>query len=544
MLKYLFPFGKTLLTACFFGQLAVPILNACFSSPLKAQNLIIDQVRQAVPVLRENMVRAKQEALLEGKRSLVENAIMRFLVEKDMQIIKPVLEEHVLKEPNHVFDSFRVIEEEVFEDRTMFALTLEGRIFRSRLLATLRQLGLSTIGEQLPAQRVALILDHKGPLSAEITGQQLTNLLKVRLRPYRLRLDSLFLWKGELTAENLGSWLGREKKTSALKPIPLVLSLKSKSDPEKIPSDQQENGGILLEFWNAENPNLIANVAAETVSASEQPDVFIEELMDQLMLVWHPLLRSLNSSRRQEKQVRIHISGLPNPIQEQNFIKHIFLDQTKWKNLSLYALKRDSVVYQVSYTGKKKQILKDISRNLIGTLFKLKALRWENAENLFIVVNWLEKPALLNAYVPVKEVEEFFMQEDEFAKSAPEPELMVPVPSDGADYELPVNTVVYGQIRNRGDSTTFRIDSLNETSELNFTWYRIGETNLRPMITLFNAKQETVKRVQLRGYKRFRFSYIVPSGDSTMFIRISEETGAIEGVTGSFHFFHYLLEGS
>ncbi|SVC10345.1 uncharacterized protein METZ01_LOCUS263199, partial [marine metagenome] len=95
---------RTLLTACFFGQLAVvPLLNACFSSPLKAQNLIIDQVRRAVPVLRENLVRAKQEALLEGKRSLVENAIMRFLDGEDIQIIKPVLEEHVLKEPDLVF---------------------------------------------------------------------------------------------------------------------------------------------------------------------------------------------------------------------------------------------------------------------------------------------------------------------------------------------------------------------------------------------------------------------------------------------------------
>ena len=114
MLKYLFPFRKTVLAACFFGQLAVvPLLYAYFSSPLKAQNLIIDQVRQAVPVLRENMVRAKQEALLEGKRSLVENAIMRFLNQEDIRIIKPVLEEHLLKTPDLVFDSFRVIQEEV-----------------------------------------------------------------------------------------------------------------------------------------------------------------------------------------------------------------------------------------------------------------------------------------------------------------------------------------------------------------------------------------------------------------------------------------------
>ena len=64
---------------------------------LQAQNLIIDQSSQTVEVKRENLDKAKKEALAKGKRKLVENAMARFLDADSMVILKNVLEKRPLK---------------------------------------------------------------------------------------------------------------------------------------------------------------------------------------------------------------------------------------------------------------------------------------------------------------------------------------------------------------------------------------------------------------------------------------------------------------
>ena len=174
----------------------------------------------------------------------------------------------------------------------------------------------------------------------------------------------------------------------------------------------------------------------------------------------------------------------------------------------------------------------------------MNTLRWEDTETLLIDVKWIEKPALLEKYQPVSEVEEFFKQEDNFSVTAPEPELMVPLQNFKTKYHLPVKKVVYDQIRNRGDSTTFHMDSLMESQIMKFRWFRIGKTNLWPIISILDPNHKLVERHRLRGIKRFSFSYKVPVGESVFYLRISDENGAIEGVGGSFQFFHYLLENN
>jgi hypothetical protein len=156
----------------------------------------------------------------------------------------------------------------------------------------------------------------------------------------------------------------------------------------------------------------------------------------------------------------------------------------------------------------------------------------------------VEKTAFLEAYAPIREVQEYLLQDDAISRSAPEPELSVPLQKSSSSYLLPKKTVVYDKIKNRGESTTFRIESFKPTQVLEFRWFRIGKTNLRPIISLLNDDQEVLERHKLSNIRRFSFNYTVPLGASTIYVRVSDERGSIEGIGGSFQFFHYILESS
>ena len=134
------------------------------------------------------------------------------------------------------------------------------------------------------------------------------------------------------------------------------------------------------------------------------------------------------------------------------------------------------------------------------------------------------------------------MLDDEISRSAPQPELSVPLRKSTSTYVLPQRSVVYDHIKNRGDSTTFRLETLKSSEVLEFQWFRIGKTNLRPIISLLDEKLEVVKSYRLSNIRRFSFNYKVPDGTDTLYLRISDETGFIEGIGGSFQFFHYLLK--
>ena len=138
--------------------------------------------------------------------------------------------------------------------------------------------------------------------------------------------------------------------------------------------------------------------------------------------------------------------------------------------------------------------------------------------------------------------EQYLMLDDEISSSAHQPELSVPLRKSTSTYVLPQRSVVYDHIKNRGDSTTFRLETLKSSEVLGFRWFRIGKTNLRPIISLLDEKHEVVKSYRLSNIRRFSFNYKVPDGTDTLYLRISDETGFIEGIGGSFQFFHYLLK--
>lgn len=510
---------------------------------LQAQNLIVEQTHTAVAVRRENLDQAKQEALSQGKRLLVKRAIERFLDDESMRILAPVLDRHLLESPDLLIDSFRVINEETSDDRTEFTITLEARIFRTRLLTSLRNLGLTTRSEQVPAQKVLLLHDSDTYLSQPVL-KLIRQEMRKRMAPYHVEI--LEMEKPDLphSPSNMQGFLAQTgfSKNLAAGAIPLMLSVKM-TPREGYSETESGVADALLQLWDADDQYVIAEVHAQTMTQSSEPQLWVRQLLDELMLVWHKVMGSLHALNRGESLVKITISGLPGPAQEQQLLKDLFQDNSRWQNLKLYALSRDHVVYQAVFSGKKKLVEQQLRKRL-GPSFQLKNLQWKDTAILTLELEWDEIPVMLERYTQVMEVEEFYAETGSTGDPIPDPELQVPLTIFKSVYELPLGVVVYDQIRHRGDSTTYRLNSLQQNQTVSLDWFRLGKSNLKPLISLLDVNQNLIKRHYLGNKKKFRLRFRASKDETVIYIRISDETGYVEGIGGSFQFVHYLLQSS
>jgi hypothetical protein len=163
-----------------------------------------------------------------------------------------------------------------------------------------------------------------------------------------------------------------------------------------------------------------------------------------------------------------------------------------------------------------------------------------------VEVKWNEIPAELEPFLTT--LAESGLAEIELAEeNLPLPVLQVPLRTFKQTYNLPTASSVYDHIRHRGDSTLFRIKApmdleSGETNKLiSLTWFRLGPTNLRPKLTLFDQNRKRIKSYRLGKKKQFVFKYKIPEDKQAFYLRISDEVGFLENVAGSYLSFRYIL---
>ena len=125
--EQLFIFNYTQIFNCIFT------LRTLVES-LTGQSLFIEEAESTVVIQRDNLVRAKAEALKDAKAQVILQAVGRFLDFNSTVSLKPLLQQHFLKQPDFFIESIRVISEGNTSDLTEFTLKIETQIFRSRLL--------------------------------------------------------------------------------------------------------------------------------------------------------------------------------------------------------------------------------------------------------------------------------------------------------------------------------------------------------------------------------------------------------------------------
>jgi hypothetical protein len=529
------------------------LICGLLSTPLLGQSLFIEEAESTVVIQRDNLVRAKAEALKDAKAQVILQAVGRFLDFNSTVSLKPLLQQHFLEQPDFFIESIRVISEGNTSDLTEFTLKIETQIFRSRLLSAFRKLGLPTQEERISSRDVFLFYDADNALRQTKVLDKFLAQLQTRLRPYRIRPKVIIIENRNLTlADGLTArleLLANKTTVNSDGTALALLELKLRLSPQPEQSQQGKLSAQLI-FWSQkadipESSRSATRVRAKLSYTSWQTEEIIPQILDKLLLEWTPvILKTLEMDQGLAEQLKLKFKGIPGPIEEQLLIKTLFQNNPRWEKLNLATISSKYLTYQALYLGKQGTILREFNAPPEAP-FRITSVYWENTF-LVIEVKWKEIPATLEPFLNTL-LESGLVESESPEEEILQPNLKVPLRTLKQTYSLPLTSSVYDHIRHRGDSTLFRIDAPvdNETKEANnvlsLSWSRLGKTNLRPKLTLFDQDRKRIKSYRLGKKKKFKFKFNMPEGNQVFYLRIADEVGFLEDVTGSYQSFRYVL---
>ncbi len=528
------------------------LLTLFLALPLMGQSLLVERAESTVVINRDNLVRAKAEALKDAKGQAIMQAVARYLAYNSMVSLDPLLQNHFFENPDDYIESIRVISERNTEDLSEFTINIETRIFQSRIISAFRKLGLPSLDERVPFRDFYLIYNAENEFRQNEYLTKILEQLDTRLKPYRIRTKNILVKKKFLPLKagmqaRLNLLKSNHQEQTDKNSLPLLELKSSKIADGNDP--QQHKLKTELIFWSPENsltdsPTIIASATDLMPYSSEQIDSIIPQLLDRLILNWTPVIKkALTFNAGREIKVKIKFIGLNGPHEEQMLVKTLFQNNPRWKNLRLETISSSFVTYSSLYLGDKDKMLKEFVLPQ-DSQFQISEIKWEN-NYLVVNVTWHELIASLEPYFTLDEVNDIGEETEE--NNLPIPEFQVPLSPFKQTYSLPLTSTVYDNIRHRGDSTLFMIiaDKKNESYEeknlIKITWNRLGPTHLRPKLTIYDHNRKRVKGYLLKRKKHFSFQYLLPEGNDAFYLKISDEIGFLEGVAGSYQSFRYFL---
>jgi len=528
------------------------LLMLFLASPLMGQSLLVERAESTVIINRDNLVRAKAEALKDAKGQAIMQAVARYLAYKSMVSLDPLLQYHFFENPDDYIESIRVISERNTKDLSEFTINIETRIFQSRIISAFRKLGIPSLDERVPFRDFYLIYNAENEFRQKKYLTKILEQLGTRLKPYRIRTKNIVVKKKFLPLKTgmqarLNLLKSNHQKQTYKNSLPL-LELRSSKIADGNDSQQHKIKTELI-FWNPENglsdsPTIVASVTDLIPHSSEQIDSNIPQLLDRLILNWTPVIKkALTFNAGREIKVKIKFVGLNGPHEEQMLLKTLFQNNPRWKNLRLETISSSFVTYSSLYLGDKDKMLKELALPQ-DSQFQISEIKWDS-NYLVVNVRWHELIALLEPYFNLDEVNDIGEEIEE--NNLPIPEFQVPLSPFKQTYSLPLTSTVYDNIRHRGDSTLFMIISdkknvsYEEKNLFKITWNRIGPTHLRPKLTIYDHNRKRVKGYLLKRKKYFSFQYLLPEGNDAFYLKISDEIGFLEGVAGSYQSFRYFL---
>ena len=528
------------------------LLTLFIALPLMGQSLLVERAESTVVINRDNLVRAKAEALKDSKGQAIMQAVARYLDYDSMISIKPLLQNHFFENPDDYIESIRIINERNTNDLSEFTINIETRIFQTRIISSFRKLGIPSLDERVPFKNFYLIYNAEKEFRKKKYFTKILQELKTRLKPYRIRTKNILFKKRYLPFKE-----GKQSRLNLLK-----INKKYQADKNSLPflelksnkiADGNDPQQLLLKtdliFWSQENgltdsSNIIASATVMMPYSSKQIDSLVPQLLDRLMLNWTPVIKEiLTFNEGREIKVKIKFIGLKGPYEEQLLVKNLFHNNPRWKNLSLETISSNFVTYSAFYLGEKDKILKEFVLPQ-DSQFQIPNIKWKN-NCLEVDIRWNELIASLEPYSILDEVNVIGEENEE--KNLPIPEFQVPLSPLKKTYRLPLTSTVFDNIRHRGDSTLFmvisdkKLVSYEKKNLINITWNRLGPSHLRPKITIYDRHRRRVKEYQLKSKKHFSFQYLLPEGNDTFYLKISDEIGFLEGVAGSYQSFRYIL---
>ncbi len=517
----------------------IRILLACFLViPTQgiAQNFIVQQGSATVPIVNENLVQAENKAMFKAKQTIIQKVLPQFLDTKVLTQVQKQINARMLKQPDQFIESIRILETSESEDLKKFSLLLEARIFKDKIISHLKQLNLSLLDD--PTRQVTLFYDPKDTVWGNTQKKKTIRTLNQLFKPYKLHIQTAkpltSKWVKNLTAnpkQSLSQQIISNSKNQTLLFLNLQLRQLSSKKAKKALSAK-----LQLTLYDASNGKYLSQVQTTKTFNNWNAKQDFARLLKPLSLKWDPLIATLISTEKTSgTPVNIKLSGLATPQQETIFLQNILNQQGFWDHIQLYTLTKDSTIYYAVYSGNRKTLISHLKKTNFPS-YKIQQAVW-NSDQLEIKVQWQETVTPLESYYSIDRVEQWVQRH----KTQP-PQKRVPPEKLKTLYVLPSGIGVYDLLRSRGDSTFFKVESKNPGQTMTGKWQRIGNTNLSPLLSVYDAQHHLVERYTPKRNGVIEFQYKLPKDHSHFYIRINDQIGYLEEEAGSYLFVHYILQ--
>ncbi len=534
-------------------MLLLALLGAGTGGSAYGQDRLVERIGAAeAPVYEDNLDAARSRAVLVAQHDAIRRLLKELVAPEWLTLFDKEVRRSVLSRPQRYIGSYRVQRLQVSLDRTRYTARVAAQVNRSQLARDLRLLSLPLRGD--PLRTLAVFYARGDPaFSDPVLLRAALDALRGRLRLLNFQLEGPRALPGheaELLANPIsdarsrGEFLRRQKVAVGL----FLAYHPSPPGQEGTPTLrarllQAGNGAQLAVFVISARPP----AADFSRRGAAFRSAVLSGLVQPLVMRMQPGgIKAFGPATGQAAPLKLRVLGFRSVEEQETFEQAFFRREAGFRDFALYRLRRDTVTYLGDYAGDREVLEEQLpGREFAG--FRINHVYWFN-DILELDVERVRQPAHAETslFPPQLRPPEVTKNYEYFR--AEFPKLSVPEPAY-AEVEdngwlrranlMPLDAILYGFVDSRGDADFFVAEELREKEELRISWYRMGRTNLRPLVRIYDETGRPVRSYTPRNYIQFR--YRVPKGQHQVTIEVGDRFRGFKGDSGGYLNFHYLL---
>ena len=534
--------------------LILPLAVLLLWGALTAQERLITRNGEArVPIFEDDLDDARLRAVRLAQDAVVREALRSLVAPEWLRLYQGDLKRRILSRLDRYISSYRIRKLETSLDRTQYYAALEAQVDRPALVADLRELSLPILGDR--KRRLSILYPRNDPLlaSASVRGAAFAA-LTARLALLNFDVAAQLAIEARDVSLLASPFTGRMARRALLARIdpgaPAVLVLATRTPAD---DDQESRTTLSAAFYLVRTGALLANFEQPARNPLPPLSPVTSALVKAVMRsVIEPALVQMQPGRIGEPEawsaggesLHLRVLGLRSIYDEETFERDFFRPNSPFEGFVLSRLAENWVSYEGVYRGDRATLESELSGREFGA-FRVRRVFWHN-ETLEMRVQrlpYLENRELVPFPPPLRTPMVAGLFEDLIA-THPELEYwgatFAELEDNGRfDRANPIafGAMVYGYVDSRGDADIFLGDVLQPGEEIEIEWYRLGRTNLQPVIRIYDQRGFLEQTIHLGSAKKFTHTL---TGEA-FHLEVADRHGYLSWDAGGYLNFHYLL---
>ncbi|MDH4247544.1 MAG: hypothetical protein OEW39_06985, partial [Deltaproteobacteria bacterium] len=246
-------------------------------------------------------------------------------------------------------------------------------------------------------------------------------------------------------------------------------------------------------------------------------------------------------------ELQLRVLGLQSVEEEESFEQAFFRRGSQFERFSLQRIGSSDLVYAGPYSGNRLALESEWRGKTVGA-FIVRDVYWQKdllefelerkdpppARELILFPKAKRTPDANNA------IESFFGR---FAQLEVEDPLYAETEDNSwvsRANTLIFNATVYGFLDARSDSDFYVGEAMNPGEEVTLVWYRIGRSNLTPIVRIYNEQGTPVQSFYPRSWLSAKVK--LPKGEHRFYMEIADRYGHLRMDTGGYLNLGYLFK--